>query len=541
MDVWWSKLSVQAKLQLPIQLTLLMVLMFVQYAALNKFENHVLEEAQQKAIVSADGVLNGLSMLMINGAISDPEQRTLYIKKMASSEKIVELRVIRGKAVQDQFGRGLASEQAVDDLDNAVLKSAQVQTRFLSKNDWQSLRVVVPFVAKKNFRDTNCLMCHMVKEGEVTGAVSVTLDLSKEYTEISRANYVLWGVQVAIQVGLFLLIGWLLDYASKSTREMQDVMQSMDDDVDLSKRVNVNSQDESGKAAKAFNGLLYRISTIVRQVLDDIAKVSIVTRKLFTSSSHIEQSLHVQGEVATATTAEAEQFVESLKSLEENAEIVQKLAEENLQQTLKSSQGMLTMIDEIRLVHETVNQIAASVRQYIDSTHTIDGITQHVKDVAEQSNLLALNVTIEAARAGEQGRSFVAVVDQVRNLAEKSAKSASEVDQVVNSLNQKSTNVESVVQAGLSSLQTIQEQIESAYQELVDAAEVASSASRGVGDIAVMASEQSKAGVELSHNVEKILKMSEETHEAVRSNNREAEHLEELAKELQRTINRFRV
>ena len=542
MGVWWSKLSVQAKLQIPIQLTLLVMLVFVQYVALNKFELHVLEAAQEKALISADGVLNGLNMLMLNGSISDPEKRALYVKKMSSSEKIIELRVIRGKAVQDQFGRGLASEQPVDDLDKAALSSAQVQTRLSNNKDWrQSLRVVVPFVAKKDFRNTNCMACHMVKEGAVNGAASITLDLSEEYAAISRANYVLWGVQIAIQVVLFLLISWLIDNVTKSTREMQNVMQSMDENVDLSQRVIVSSQDESGKAAKAFNGLLYRISNIIRQVLEDTAKVSIAAQQLFVSSSHIEQSIHRQGEVAVSTATEAEQMVENMKSLAENAEIVQKLAEENLQQTLKGSQDVIAMIDEIRRVHEVVNQISSTVRQYVDSTHTLGSITQHVKDVAEQSNLLALNVTIEAARAGEQGRSFVAVVEQVRNLAERSTKSANEVDQAVNSLNQKSNNVESVVQAGLSSLQMIQEQVESVYQELVDAGDVASNASRGVGDIAVMASEQSRAGMALSGNVEKIMKMSEESHEAVRSNIREIEHLEQLAKELQSAVSRFQV
>jgi len=542
MGVWWSKLSVRTKLQLPIQLTLLVVMVFMQYVALNKFEHYVLEAAQEKALISADGVLNGLNMLMLNGLISDPEKRTSYVKKMGSSEKIIELRVIRGKAVQDQFGRGLASEQPVDDLDKAALNTAQVQTRLSNSDDWrQSLRVVVPFVAKKDFRDTNCLTCHMVNEGAVNGAASITLDLSEEYTAISRANYVLWGVQISMQLVLFLLIGWLIDNVTKSTREMQNVMQSMDENVDLSQRVIVSSQDENGKAAKAFNGLLYRISNIIRQVLDDTAEVSTAARKLLIASLNIEQGIQLQGEVAASTATEAEHIAENMKSLAENAEIVQKLAEENLQQTLKGSQDVVAMIDEIRRVHEIVNQIASSVRQYIDSTHTIGSITQHVKDVAEQSNLLALNVTIEAARAGEQGRSFVAMVDQVGNLAERSAKSANEVDQVVNSLNQKSTNVESVVQAGLSSLHAIQEQVESVYQELVNAGDLALNSSRGVGDIAVMASEQSMAGMELSRNVEKIMKMAEESHEAVRSNNREIEHLEQLAKELQVSVRRFQV
>lgn len=541
MGNWWNRLPLKSKLQLPIQLVLLVVLVFAQSVALNKFEDHVLEESIQKAKVSADGVLNGLNMLMINGIISDPDQRILYVKKMSDSEKIVELRVIRGKAVQDQFGPGLPSEQPVDELDRAALTSAQVQTSLSNLDDKQTMRVVVPFIARKEFRGTNCLMCHMVKAGTVNGAASITLDLSEEFSAISRANYALWSAQIAIQVVLYLLIGWLIGKVTRTTRELQTVMQNMNIDGDLSKRVVVRSQDEIGKTAQAFNGLVDGIAKIIRQVLDNAAKVSSSAAQLSTSSWQIAQSSHVQSEAASSTAAAVEEITESINSVAENAEDVRKLSEMSLHQTQQGNQDVTAMISEIRRVQEAVNQIAASVKEYVASTRAITAMTQHVKDIADQTNLLALNVTIEAARAGEQGRSFAVVADEVRKLAEKSARTASEIDQVTNSLDQKSGVVESVVQTGLRSLQATQEQVERVYKVLIEAGEAVSQSSRGVSDIATSVSEQSRASIEIARNVEKIAQMSEENHEAVRSNNREIVHLEELAKELQDAASRFRV
>ncbi|HEY4698555.1 MAG TPA: methyl-accepting chemotaxis protein [Gallionella sp.] len=529
------------KLQLPIQLMLVVVLVFAQYVALNKFEDHVLEESRQKALVSADGVLNGLNMLMINGIISDPDQRILYVRKMSDSEKIVELRVIRGKAVQDQFGPGLPSEQPADELDRAALNSAQVQTSLSSQNDRQSLRVVVPFIARKEFRGTNCLMCHMVKEGAVSGAASITLDLSEEFSQISRANYALWTAQIAIQVVLYLLIGWLIGKVTRATRELQEAMQTMNIDGDLSKRVVVRSQDEIGKTAQAFNGLVEGIASIIRQVLDNAARVSSSATQLSASSSQIAQSSHVQSEAAASTAAAVEQITVSINSVAANAEDVRRLSEKSMQQTRQGNQDTTAMIGEIRRVQEAVNQIAVSVKEYVDNTRAITGMTQQVKDIADQTNLLALNVAIEAARAGEQGRSFAVVADEVRKLAEKSARSASEIDQITNSLNQKSTLVETVVQAGLRSLQATQEQVERVYKVLTEAGEAVLHSSHGMSDIAASVSEQSLASTEIARNVEKIAQMSEENHEAVRSNTREIVHLEQLAKELQGAVSRFKV
>ncbi len=122
-----------------------MIVLLVQSFALNRFEDHVLSGAKHNAKTTADGVLNGLNMLMINGIISDAAQRALYVEKMAASEKVTELRVFRGKAVIDQYGAGLPAEQATDALDNATLDTAKIQIQQSKQDDRYALRVVVPF------------------------------------------------------------------------------------------------------------------------------------------------------------------------------------------------------------------------------------------------------------------------------------------------------------------------------------------------------------------------------------------------------------
>ena len=276
-------------------------------------------------------------------------------------------------------------------------------------------------------------------------------------------------------------------------------------------------------------------------MLANSGAVSGTAAQLSQSSLQIAQGSQAQSEASAAAAASVEQVTVSISSVAANTEGLRKLAEKSLEQTRQGNQGVTAMVGEVQSAQDAVNKIAASVKEFVESTHAIAGMTQQVKDIAEQTNLLALNAAIEAARAGEQGRGFAVVADEVRKLAEKSAQSASEIDQVTGSLNGKSALVETTVQAGLRSLQAMQEQIGHVSAMLTEAGDSVSQSSLGVNDIAASVGEQNSAGVEIARNVEKIAQMSEENHAAVESNAKDIVRLEHLANELQVAVSRFRV
>jgi methyl-accepting chemotaxis protein len=133
------------------------------------------------------------------------------------------------------------------------------------------------------------------------------------------------------------------------------------------------------------------------------------------------------------------------------------------------------------------------------------------------------------------------VADEVRKLAEKSAKSASEIDQVTTSLNLKSTQVDEVVKSGLLSLQATLEQVASVSRMLIQAGDSVLNSTHGVNDIASSVQEQRLASTEIARNVERIAQMSEENHAAVKSNTQDVLRLDQLANELQSAVSRFKV
>ncbi|MBI3480948.1 MAG: methyl-accepting chemotaxis protein [Nitrosomonadales bacterium] len=369
---------------------------------------------------------------------------------------------------------------------------------------------------------------------------------SKEASENSEATYK--NVRM-ISIAMILIgaaLGGALGYSiirgvNRSVGDLRGTMVKMSAEGDLNQRAKVHGMDEIGQAATAFNNLIDGFANIIRQVSSGSATVSSTATQLAVASAQISQGSQTQSEAAASTAAAVEQITVSINLVATNTEEVRKLSETSLNQTQLGNQSVTAMIGEIRHVQDAVNQVAGSVKEFIESTRSISGMTQQVKEIADQTNLLALNAAIEAARAGEQGRGFAVVADEVRKLAEKSAKSASEIDQVTNSLNQKSTTAEEAVQAGLRSLQATHEHVERVSAILTEAGEAVSKSSHGVGDIAASVSEQSQASTEIARNVEKIAQMSEENHAAVQSNSQDIARLEGLAKELQTAVSKFKV
>ena len=266
---WWHSLSIQFRMHLLIQTCLLVIMLLAQRWILHHFEDQILQSTESRAVEAADGVINGMNMLMLTGKIQDSANRMLFIRKMGSSAGISSLRIIRADQVKRQFGPGLPEEQAKDAIDRKVLETGQT---YFGKADLAqpspSLRVVVPFIASTNFRGTNCLMCHHVEVGSVNGAASIVIDLSKEKTRIEEINAFLWAGQIGLQGALFIVIGLLLRSFTAPVKALQQVMSAMQADGDLSRRVDIAGNDEIGQIAGAFNSLAGTLEESVQQVHD---------------------------------------------------------------------------------------------------------------------------------------------------------------------------------------------------------------------------------------------------------------------------------
>lgn len=433
MNSWWKKRSLKTKLQLPIQLVLLLVLALAQRTAQEKFEHYVLDSAKREAIVSADGVVNGLNMLMANGIVSDPEQRALYVKKMGASEGILDLRVIRGKAVQDQYGAGLPDEQPKDELDRKALQSAKLQSRLLEKNGKQALRVVVPFIAKKDFRGTDCLVCHSVPAGTVTGATSITLDLNSSFVLMREANYVMWGAQVVVQLLLYFGIGWVISFIVRPARELQQDLQRLSTG-DFTGHIKDYGDDEIGSIAKSAVLVNKELGQLISNMKSAAKSLSDTAQRVATVSNMTSEGVQTQKGEAIQASDTVQKMVESLDESVAASESAVTVADEIAEQASSAKQIVAETMTAIHALAKEVSVATDVIQTVQKESDDICGVTQMIADIANQTNMLALNAAIEAARAGEAGRGFAVVADEVRKLAQSTQDATQEIRKKIESL-----------------------------------------------------------------------------------------------------------
>ncbi|MBU6505285.1 MAG: methyl-accepting chemotaxis protein [Betaproteobacteria bacterium] len=541
MKTWWNSLSLKNKLQIPIQMIILVMLVIAQRLVFSQFEQRTLDEARKKAVVSSDGVINGLNIMMETGVISDKENRKLFITKMGASSQVTELRVIRNQQVTDQFGPGMPEEAARDAMDHAALDTATIQTALNLEGDKKTMRVVVPFIVSTNFRGTNCLICHQVKEGSVNGAASITIDLQEEFSLIKRASTLLWAAQLLLQVLLYFIIGWIIKRVIRPTQELQQTMHAMLSERDLTRRAPVRSCDEIGQTAKAFNAFAEGFQRILGQLKGYSDRVSTSASALAQNAGRVETSTHKQSEEAAHASALVETMSQSIASVAENAQGVARLSQESRERALQGQQSLHEMMREIEQVESTVNDMAGSVADFVKSAQSITSMTQQVRDIAEQTNLLALNAAIEAARAGEQGRGFAVVADEVRKLAEKSAISAGQIDVVTQELSGKSEQVDRSVQSGLGSLQSSRTHMQAVADVLSQSTDAVNRVSQGVDDISTSVNQQKEASRDIARNLEQMAAMAEANSTTIKDTVQAVKEMEGLAASLRDAGDQFKV
>ncbi len=499
-----------------------------------------IRQAQDFAGSIHEMTMAGLTGMMITGTV---DQREVFLDQIKQLSIIKDLHVARSDAVTKIFGPDAKSQRQLDAIEKQVMASGQPYIRTEKEGSSSFLHVVTPTKASANYLGKDCIMCHQVPEGTVLGVVSMKVSLDTVESEV--ASFRLKISVAAAGVSLLLLaIIWLLTRhfvtapLEKLTGGLRDIARG---EGDLTRRLPVKGNDEVGQASAIFNEMMENFSRLVRQVGDSASQVSAQSQELSSAAHRVTEGSHLQNAQSEQAAAAMENMLQSITSIAESAGHVNHQSQESLRRAAEGSSSLARLQREMEDVGQTVQLTANSVDEFVRSTEAISKMTQEVKGIAEQTNLLALNAAIEAARAGEAGRGFAVVADEVRKLAEKSALSAQEIDRITATLSEQSAGVHRAINEGLQHIASSQGTIASVADVLQATNGSVNEVGRGLDAIAQATDAQRESSQSVAESIEAIALRARENNQSVEQTAAAAEALESLARGLQSTVGRFKV
>ena len=483
--------------------------------------------------------LAGLTGMMITGTVG---QRDVFLDQIKQLAIIRDLKVLRGEAVAKTFGPGNGKEAGPDEIEQKVLASGKEFVDVQSDSKGEFLRVVRPALGQKNYLGKDCLSCHQVPENTVLGVVSMKISLDHVNEAVSTQRIKSLAAAIIVSIPLLAFI-WLFvrNVVTSPIEHMVAGLRSIaSGEGDLTRRLEVKGKDEIGEASSVFNDMMVKFSDLVRHVGESASQVSSAAHELSASANKVTEGSHRQDQMSSTAADAVESVVSSITDIAQSTDRVHEQSRESERRSAEGNHSLSKLIGDVGQVESTVKQIADAVTQFVTSTAAITNMTREVKDIADQTNLLALNAAIEAARAGEQGRGFAVVADEVRKLAEKSAASASEIDAITRSLSQQSEAVQHSIENGLTHIASSQKSVDTVAEVLAAASSSVTEVGHGLDSIAAATEEQRRVFNDVAGNIEAIASMARENSEAVEQTSAAAHQLEDLANNLQSAVGRFR-
>ncbi|WP_313243032.1 methyl-accepting chemotaxis protein [Stutzerimonas nitrititolerans] len=360
--------------------------------------------------------------------------------------------------------------------------------------------------------------------------------------QLLTEHFFSYGMAVTLlMLGLLAASQLLIRFLLKHLNTLKDVMLHVERSGDLSARVPLDSRDEVGQMASAFNAMQTGYQRIVGTVAQAAARLDQGAGRLASSMAEVQQGmLGQQSETDQAATAINEMsatvnhIAEHARDTRDQSQNADRLASEGHHVVARVEKSIASLSQGVQQTAETIGQLATDSQK-------INGVVSVIHSIAEQTNLLALNAAIEAARAGEMGRGFAVVADEVRNLAKRVQTSTDEITQMITGLQGMTRDaVEFMQESSFKADDCVREAREAglALEEITAAvAQMRDSNTQ----IAVAAAQQSEVAEEMSRSVTGIRDVTEQTVQQTSASAATSTELAALSAELSKAIGQFKL
>lgn len=310
---------------------------------------------------------------------------------------------------------------------------------------------------------------------------------------------------------------------------------------DLSRPMPAAGKDEVGVLVAQLGIMRNNLHEIITAVRRNVEAVTHSASELSASAGMSARTGESQSEAASSIAAAMEELTASIDQVESHARDARDVTLSSGRQSEEGGRIIHEAAGEMQLIADTVNGTANTLRELEGFSGQISSIVKVIKEIADQTNLLALNAAIEAARAGEQGRGFAVVADEVRKLAERTANSTHEITGMIDKVQQSTQRAVQEMEAGVQRVNEGVGLANKAGDSVNGIRSGSEQVTRAVDEISHKLKEQVSATREISQKVEQIAQGAEENSTTVAQTASSALHLEELARQLSGLAGKFRI
>ena len=375
--------------------------------------------------------------------------------------------------------------------------------------------------------------------GWIVGTGVYTDDVDAVFAQEAK-RFLIWGIVMGalISLALFLVSRSLIATLGGDPHYAVDMSRRIAAG-DLATEVQVAPGDDQSLLAR-MKEMQETLRRMINEIVNGAERLSSAAGDLLHASEEVAQRSNQQSEAASAMAAAVEEMTVSIDQVSHNAGEAHSISVQAGELSEHGTGIIQNAAVEMRKIADAVQSSSQIIEELGQQSDQITSIVNTIKEIADQTNLLALNAAIEAARAGEQGRGFAVVADEVRKLAERTSLSTTEIAGMVSKIQSGTRNAVSSMQTGVTQADKGVELANEAGQSIVNIRDGALRVVQVVNDISSSIREQSSTSSNIARNIENIAQMSEEGAQAVRHTTDAARRLQELSATLHSAVSRFK-